>query len=196
MSHLITIRQRHAIYHAIYKLLGLLINKIKNHREKVLSSGQKFREDPIMNEQLKKRLVRAAMLCPGFSVLQKDNIACLAEMPESQERGFNQPRFPENWNHAQAICPKPGIPLDVLEWYIAIIREETTRFFSRRPIKERSEMEALAKDLKRHYFGYLWSEIGYPSGPDFDEMTLRDAAMKELSAIERVLKRALPASKD
>ncbi|KAM7201394.1 hypothetical protein V8F20_004858 [Naviculisporaceae sp. PSN 640] len=193
-SHLITIRQRYAVYHATYKLVELLITKIRHHREAVLPPGQKYREDPIMNDHLKKRLVRAAMLCPGFSVVQKDNIAYLAGMPEFQERGFNQPPHPELWIHAQAICPKPGFPLDVLEWYIAIIREETTRYFSQRSIQERSELDAVSKQVNFAYFGYLWSEIGYPSGPEFDRMTLREAAMLELSAIERVLKRALPVS--
>lgn len=195
MTDQITIRQRWAVYYSTHRLLELLILKMKKHRERELAPGEIYQDLPHLNEQLQKRLVRAAMLCPGFSVLQKDNIAFLVNMPDAQERGFNQPRHSDLWLHQQTICPKPGIPLDVLEWYIAIIREETERFVNSMPVTERTKVEATHAKIKSHYFGYLWHEIGFPSGQAFDELTLRQAADMELDAIERVLKRALPATK-
>ncbi|KAM7205678.1 hypothetical protein V8F33_001004 [Rhypophila sp. PSN 637] len=192
MSDKITIRQRWAVYNATYRLLELMMLSIRRHHELQLSQGRPPIQHDTINEQLQKRLLRAAMLCPGFTVLQKDNIAYLVNMSDQQQRGFNQPRFPEMWIHEQAICPKPGVPLDVLEWYIAIIRDETTRSVNDTDLTERTRIQEVAGKLSTNYFGFLWYEIGYPDGPEFDQMTLHEAAMKELSAIERILKRALP----
>lgn len=41
------------------------------------------------------------------------------------------------------------------------------------------------------YFGYLWVELWRPFGKYYDNMTLAEAASRELWAIERVLSRAL-----
>jgi hypothetical protein len=41
------------------------------------------------------------------------------------------------------------------------------------------------------YFGLFWLEVGYPVGPDFDNLTLADAASMEFAALERILSRAL-----
>lgn len=183
MSDHITIRQRWAVYNAAYRLLDLLMSSMSRRRTPV--------QETTLTPQLHKRLVQAAMLCPGFSVTQKDNIAFNMGLTDMQQRGFNQPRFPELWVYEQAICPKPGYPLDLLEWYIAIIREETTRYVNRMSIGERNKIEAATRGTSR-YFGYLGFEIGYPQGPSFDNMTIHQAAALELDAIERVLHRALP----
>jgi len=187
MSDHITIRQRWAVYNVTCKLLQHIRETIRRPR----TLGQ----ESTINQQLQKRLLEAAMMCPGFSVTQKDNLAYMMDMPDSKQHDFNQPRFPELWTFEQAICPKPGFPLDLLEWYIAIIREETIRTVNRKPINERSKIETDARKVSSLYFGHLWYEIGYPKGADFDDMTLHKAAALELSAMERVLQRGLPKTK-
>ncbi|KAL0468772.1 hypothetical protein QR685DRAFT_445952 [Neurospora intermedia] len=182
-SDCITIHQRWAVYSATIRLIELLRNTIqrRDHDSHIA-----------LNQLLLKRLVNSAMLCPGFSVLQKDNIAFTAGMGEMKQREFNQPRFPDLWTYQLSVCPKPGVPLDVLEWYIAIIREETNRFVNLKPVSERSEILSKATKMDSNgYFGFLWHEIGFPTGDEYDNMTLKQAMEMELAAIENCLKRAL-----
>lgn len=183
-SDLITVRQRWAVYNVTFNLLEHVRVTIQRPKSAVQAAN--------INIQLQKRLLHAALMCPGFSVTQKDNLALLMEMPDALQRGFNQPRFADLWIHQQTVCPKPGFPIDLLEWYIAVIREETTRHVNRMEIIKRSGIESVAHGLTSRYFGYLWHEIGFPSGVEFDQMTLHQAAALELSAMERVLRRALP----
>lgn len=179
----ITVHQRWAVYNATIRLIELLKNSIqRNDRDSHIA----------LDQRLLKRLVNTAMLCPGFSVLQKDNIAFIAGMDEMKQREFNQPRFPDLWTHQLSICPKPGVPLDVLEWYIAIIREETTRFVNLKPFSERTEILNKATKMESNgYFGFLWHEIGFPIGVEYDNMTLKHAMEKEMRAVEESIKRAL-----
>ncbi|KAK3372400.1 hypothetical protein B0H63DRAFT_496912 [Podospora didyma] len=183
MADCITVRQRHAVYQATIELIQLLIG--------ILGKDTQYRHyhENTLNLQLLKRLVTAAMLCPGFSVLQKDNVAYIAELSEYQIRQFNQPRFADLWTHQLTLCPRPGIPLDVLEWYIAIIREESIRKAENSPLVERAHI----KDFRANsngYFGFLGYETRFPTGRDYDNLTLKDAAAMELRAIENILYRA------
>ena len=59
------------------------------------------------------------MLCHGFTITMRDNIAYQVDIPEDRLREFNMPRFANMWVHAYTLCPKPGTPLDVLEVCIA-----------------------------------------------------------------------------
>jgi hypothetical protein len=100
----ITIKQRYSVYNACIQLIRLLQHSIKERRN-----------EEHLTPQLLKRLTTAAMLCHGFTVMQKDNIAYLANIPENRLREFNMPRFADMWVHSYTLCPKPGTPLDVLE---------------------------------------------------------------------------------
>jgi hypothetical protein len=62
-------------------------------------------------------------------------------------------------------------------------------------IHERNNLQEKAADTDMTW-GYFWYEVGYERfmGPGFDQMTLGQAAYAELSAIERILRRALPAA--
>lgn len=182
MADRITLRQRHAIYEATFKLVELLKQALQRDRRN---------HETVINSQLLKRLVTAAMLCPGFSVVQKDNIAALADIDFERTRMFNQPRFAEHWVHLHGICPRPGTPLDVLEWYIAVVREETTRYVQRKHLNERNEILRTACYTSL-YFGFIWYELGLPTGKDLDNLTLRQAAQCELAVIERALRRVFP----
>ncbi|KAK4153719.1 hypothetical protein C8A00DRAFT_15075 [Chaetomidium leptoderma] len=186
MSDRITLRQRHSIYEATVKLIGLLKQALQRNDRN---------HETMLNGQLMKRLVTAAMLCPGFSVVQKDNMAVHAEMDQDRARMFNQPRFAEQWVHLHGICPKPGTPLDVLEWYIAIIREETTRYIHRNHIVERNEIQRTSCYTSL-YLGYFWYEVGLPTGKELDNLSLHAVARRELATIERAFRRALPAKED
>lgn len=181
MSSHITLRQRHAVYNATERLVMLLVQ--------TLQLDNLPQHETTVNEQLLKRLVTAAMLCPGFSVVQKDNIALMARLDEGRARAFNQPRFADMWTHLHALCPRPGIPLDVLEWYIAVVREDTARCVARRPLNEQADIAARGAQTCL-YFGYMWAELNLPSGPAFDSLTLHELARRELAALERALRRA------
>ncbi|KAK3331111.1 hypothetical protein B0H66DRAFT_580088 [Apodospora peruviana] len=177
MSDHITVHQRHAVYNAALRLMTLL--------QTAMDRQQTAAQEATINSQLMKRLVTAAMLCPGFTPAQKDNISYTVGLSEFEQHGFNQPRFPDQWPHQLALCPKPGIPLDVLEWYIAIIREETIRFVKRKPLSERSTIEATHRSVNGA------GNVNFPKGKAYDDMTLKHAAVRELSVIERILHRAL-----
>ncbi|KAL1842795.1 hypothetical protein VTJ49DRAFT_4124 [Mycothermus thermophilus] len=190
MANHITLRQRHVIYNTTIKLIELL--KIAIQRDAKIQQYA-----TVLNRQLLKRLVTAGMLCPGFSVVQKDNIAIAGEMELERTYAFNQPRHPQEWVHLHALCPRPGIPVDVLEWYIAVLREETAKLFYRVPLPEaeRADIEQRGEQTSQ-YFGYLWHEIDKPiGGKELENMTLGDMARRELAAIERVIRRAFPSAR-
>ncbi|GKU04072.1 hypothetical protein FLAG1_06586 [Fusarium langsethiae] len=176
----ITIAQRGAMYKATVKLLQLLNRSV---------SGQ---DDAVnLTTQLYQRVVRTAMDCKGFTILQKDNIAFMVQMPPvEQQRRHGQPLNPASWVHQYAIARKPDVPLDVVDWYIRLIREQTTRDVLIRPIHERTSIQETLKDTD-DYWGYFYHEVNYVQGPQFDEMSLGRCAYLELSAIERILGRAL-----
>ena len=77
------------------------------------------------------------------------------------------------------------------QWYISVIREQTQRDMMARPFTERSKFQEMQTDL---YWGFFWADLNYPQGPQFDCMTLAEAANREFSAMERILARALPAN--
>ncbi|KAI5464007.1 hypothetical protein BGZ63DRAFT_351192, partial [Mariannaea sp. PMI_226] len=180
MTHHITILQRHAVYKATRELIVLLDKAIQKH-------------DDILNlsPQLYKRLVTAALQCKGFTVMQKDDLAFISNTPQDVAcRDFGQPLFADNWLHQYALAPKPGIPMDVVEWYICIIREQTHRDLFARPLTDRLFIKEKAKCTNPHW-GYFWAEVAYAQGPMFDDTTLAQCAQLEISAIERILTRAL-----
>jgi hypothetical protein len=188
MSNNITLRQRHAIYETTIKLIELL--KI------AISRDTNGRFSTVLNDQLLKRLVTAGMLCPGFSVLQKDNIATVAGLPVAETYQYNQPRYADQWVHLHALCPRPGLPVDLLEWYIAVLRDETARRIHNLPALERDDVRR-RHELTSEYFGYLWHEIGHPAnGKDLEAATLHEAARRELQAIERVIRRTFPTANE
>ncbi|KFA75376.1 hypothetical protein S40288_02022 [Stachybotrys chartarum IBT 40288] len=178
----ITISQRRAVYRATCELLRLLANSVRKGDDSIN-----------LSEQLYRRVTESAMSCPGFTSLMKDDVAYMTNMSDMEQRAFGQPRFANSWRHQYAIAPKPGIPLDVLEWYLAIIREQSRRDILARPLKERSEIQEKTEKTDM-YWGYFWAEVGYTMGPQFDKMTLAQAAHAELSAVERILGRVFAAN--
>lgn len=104
MAEYITIQQRHAVYKAVLALITRLQGDLRLG---------KFEE--YLTEQLYRRLWTSAMLCDGFTVTMKDNIAYTVGLSEEQMRGFNMPRYANLWSHQYTMVPKVGTPLDVIE---------------------------------------------------------------------------------
>jgi len=101
---MITIRQRESVFKSCLDLIRHLQHLIE------------MRRDPDkLTPQLLKRLVTTAMQCPGFTILQKDNIAYQVSFDDPKTREYNQPRFANSWLHQYSVAPKPGTPLDVIE---------------------------------------------------------------------------------
>ncbi|KUI57034.1 hypothetical protein VP1G_04374 [Cytospora mali] len=175
----ITIKQRYSIYNACIKLLRNLQHAIRGKKN-----------DGFLTEQLFRRLWTAAMLCHGFTVTMKDNIAFQVELPDDRLREFNMPRFANMWVHSYTLAPKPGTPLDVLEWYIALIREETHRTVGLQlpNIQAQIHKEGALTSL---YWGFYYKELNLPHGPEFDNMTLAQMADLEFGCITNILSRAL-----
>ncbi|KAG6355554.1 hypothetical protein INS49_003516 [Diaporthe citri] len=175
----ITIKQRHSVYSACIQLIRLLQHAIKEKKD-----------EEHLTSQLLKRLWTSAMLCHGFTVTMRDNIAYQVDIPEDRLREFNMPRFANMWVHAYTLCPKPGTPLDVLEYYIALIREETNRTVGLQQPNIQSQIhnEGTQTNL---YWGFFFKELNLPHGPAFDNMTLAQMAELEFRALTNILTRAL-----
>ncbi|KAK1671948.1 hypothetical protein BDP55DRAFT_635370 [Colletotrichum godetiae] len=179
MKNHVTIQQRHAMYKATCDLLRILVGNIRDKRDEVN-----------LTHRLVKRVVAAAMRCEGFSITQKDDIAFIVDMSEMEQRSFGQPRFAESWRHLYVLVPKNGIPLDVIEWYLAVIREETTRNLEMQSFQEKCQTCNIG-DATDGYFGFFWRELNLRVGPDFDRMTLATLAMHEYQTLEAIIRRAL-----
>ncbi|KAK8877117.1 RNA recognition RNP-1 [Apiospora arundinis] len=179
----ITLRHRYNIYNCCLKVLVTLQEAIGKE------------ECPTrLNSQLLKRFIDAMMLCPGFTVLQKDNFAHVSRMSEMDMAKFNMPRFPNLWCHQYALGPRAGIPTDVIEYYIAIIREESSRdAMGGQDLGIKVALTNLQSKTS-DYWGYFWREVGYKSSPKFENLTLQAAADMEWNAISRILHRALTRS--
>ncbi|KAF6844285.1 hypothetical protein CMUS01_01254 [Colletotrichum musicola] len=175
----ITIQQRHAMHKATCDLLRILVGSIRDHRDEVN-----------LTQRLLKRVVAAAMRCEGFSAVQKDDVAYIVDMGEMEQRAFGQPRFADCWRHLYVLVPKTGVPLDVIEWYIAVIRDETNRFLETQSFQEKCQTRGVG-DATDGYFGFLWRELNHPVGPAFDSMTLSQLAMCEYQTMESIIRRAL-----
>ncbi|RSL57059.1 hypothetical protein CEP54_008477 [Fusarium duplospermum] len=175
----ITVAQRGAMYKASFKLIRLLTGAVSRN------------DDPVnLNHQLFRRVVASVMKCKGFTTLQKDNIAFLVQMGQAEMRMYHQPENASSWVHQYSVTAKAGVPQDVLDWYIRIIREQSTRDVLVLPISERTAIQETLKETD-DYWGYFFQEVGYIQGPEFDFLTLKQCAVMEFSAIERLLTRAL-----
>ncbi|KOS21864.1 hypothetical protein ESCO_001585 [Escovopsis weberi] len=179
MADHITIEQRQAMYKATCELIQLLGRSISHGKDTIN-----------LNPSLLKRLVSAGMTCAGFTPCMKDNIAYMARLTAGERKSFHQPPSAQRWRHQYALTSKPGVPADVIEWYVALIREQTQKDIGRLPLRERGEMQSKGEETDM-YWGFFWAELAYPMGPRFDKMTLAAAAHAEFAAVERIITRAL-----
>ncbi|KLU90524.1 hypothetical protein MAPG_10377 [Magnaporthiopsis poae ATCC 64411] len=178
MTDWITFRQRYSIFEACYLLI--------KHLLRILDSGCATN---LLNERLFNHLTHTAMRCPGFTIAQKDDLATLIGIQDSRRYSYGLPLNPGSWVHLYGVGPRMDMPLDVIEYYIAIIREETIKKVNSLSYDERAHLANLAQNVDKT-FGYLWWELALPTGQAFDDLTLGQAARHELYIIERILTRA------
>ncbi|KAI0975744.1 hypothetical protein F4678DRAFT_457097 [Xylaria arbuscula] len=212
MADHITMKQRQSVYECCMKMIEALVNKVRafehirrederrrngdrnsyegSQTDAARGNRQANTEATRLTPQLLDRLVNSAMLCAGFSVVQKHNIATLAGLSEQKCREFNQPRFPDSWVYQWTLVPKADMPIDVLEWYIAVIRTETNRAVQSLDLYQRMALQGTMKDLDG-YWGYFWAEASFPTRPSWDKMSLADCSRLEWQAIERIITRAI-----
>lgn len=74
-----------------------------------------MRTSELLNEKLLKRVIRAAMACPGFTPLMKDSIAFISSLEERQVMDYGLPTFANGWRHIYTLTPNPGVPGDVID---------------------------------------------------------------------------------
>jgi hypothetical protein len=104
MTDRISISERQAVFKSTCELL------------RILSRNVARQEDPLnITPQLLKRFVAAAMTCPGFTPVMKDDIGYMANLSDSELRNYGLPRFANTWRHQYAIAPKLNAPDDVVE---------------------------------------------------------------------------------
>lgn len=100
----ITLRQRYLIFHTTFKFIDILKRKVDRGFNPVR-----------LTASLLKRLIAAAMSCPGFTVLQKADIANLVGLDADRVREFGQPQFAERWRHQYSTSVKMDAPSDLVE---------------------------------------------------------------------------------
>ncbi|KAH6688908.1 hypothetical protein F5X68DRAFT_204582 [Plectosphaerella plurivora] len=79
------------------------------------------------------------------------------------------------------------------QWYVAIIREETTRLREVLPLATRNYIQSCTEQETDSYFGDFWVEVHRPAGAAFENETVANCIDREIICIERVLRRALGA---
>ncbi|KAI1457362.1 hypothetical protein F4805DRAFT_457927 [Annulohypoxylon moriforme] len=143
MPEYVTIKERGYLYEASLKMVI--------HLQKLISKGEKPER---LTPQLLNRLAEAVVSSPGFSVSQKDNVAFKANMPERKLGDLGQPRFAELWRHLQVIHTKQDVPIDLVEYYIALVREETTRIADLQGISQQQRLLA-EQSATSAYWGFF-----------------------------------------
>lgn len=113
MTDYITIRQRYRIYKAVVDMMHAIAAAIDDFDRRPMQDHSKTSE--VLNKKLFKRVVSAAMGCPGFTPLMKDNIAFMAGLDESHLAEYHQPSFANRWRHIYTLVPNPGLPADVID---------------------------------------------------------------------------------
>jgi hypothetical protein len=99
----ITIEDRNLLHQATKDLLSMLVERVQNER------------DPVnLTQMLLKRVCRAALKCPGFTPVMKDDIVFIGGIEDSVAVEAGVPPYAHEWGTFWTIGPKPGVPNDVL----------------------------------------------------------------------------------
>ncbi|KAK1758349.1 hypothetical protein QBC47DRAFT_440951 [Echria macrotheca] len=181
---LISMGERHFIAAVGFKLVY--------HLAQMLSCPSHDPADTCITPQLLKRLVAAYLTCPGFSATQKDNVVFTGNYTGNPEE-LGMPRLPEHWRNAHFLVPKPGAPVDLVEWFIAVIREESVRHMATTdPAAYAQWLDIFRENDNIMYWGFINQETGWPT--DLEELsnrTVAELAELELAAAKRIVHRAL-----
>lgn len=106
----ITISQRYAIFRATWDLVQELTHRLKRQRGAFLTSSGSS-----LSEQLLNRVVAAALRCPGFTPLMKNDLSSFANLTEAERREYGMTLSAGSWVHQYTVAPRRGIPHDVVE---------------------------------------------------------------------------------
>jgi hypothetical protein len=99
----ITIDDRYLLHKATLDLIKLL-------QERMESSA-----DPVnLNNQLYKRVWRAALKCPGFTPCMKDDVVFICDVDDRTALDLGVAPYAVWWKPLFTIGHKPGIPTDTL----------------------------------------------------------------------------------
>ncbi|KKA26895.1 hypothetical protein TD95_000929 [Thielaviopsis punctulata] len=100
----IRLSERYNIFKLTFQLLDFLVERLpsKCHQGRLTAT-------------LLRRVLDAALRCPGFTPFMKANIAHLVGMQESQLAEYSVPRNAEGWKHQYGLVPKPRMSEDVIE---------------------------------------------------------------------------------
>ena len=201
----ITIHDRALLHKATIDLLTLLVERVNNNSE-----------DINLTTMLLKRVWKAALKCPGFTPVMKDDIVYIAGIDDQTAREHGVAPFATEWGHIYTIGPKLDAPhdlilvsqplhslvslvkgapgskgaratTDVFQWYVAIIREATE---ARKPLLSLAEQAARGERKELKLFGELELYINHDKKV-LSRMTLGQVAKAEWAAIEQVLRMAL-----
>lgn len=111
MTDRVSISQRYAVFRATWDLVEELTHRLARERETVSASPNAGR----LSDQLLKRVITAAINCPGFTPLMKDDLSSFVHLSEENFRAAGVPPSAASWRHQYAIAPKVGVPFDVIE---------------------------------------------------------------------------------
>ncbi|KAJ2891048.1 hypothetical protein MKZ38_000982 [Zalerion maritima] len=158
-----------------------------------------------LSRALLRRLVLAAISCPGFSVLQRDNISALLSEDFSIELSFHNPHSANLWWFVRGVSLKPDVPLDVVSLYVEHIRRITTDWSAALLDHEcragndeyiNACMPNQDPSIGRDVFGYLFALLGYPFPEplkgSYWSMTMREMADREMNAMLLFLQAGFP----
>jgi hypothetical protein len=99
----ITIQDRALVHKATIELLTLLVDRVKANCE-----------DVNLTTMLLKRVWKAALRCPVFSPVMKDDIVYIVGIDLQTAKDYNVPPFAADWQHIYTIGIKAGTPTDVV----------------------------------------------------------------------------------
>ncbi|KAI1101430.1 hypothetical protein F4804DRAFT_335266 [Jackrogersella minutella] len=135
--------ERNRLYETTFRMMDRLTQRI-----------QKGEARDRLTPNLKVRIAEAVMSCPGFTIAQKDNVAYLMNMPENKQRFFHQPRFADLWRNFYALSIRAGVPADVIEYYVCLIRADTTRIACMHDLGRQQVLE-VEQEQRSAYWGYF-----------------------------------------
>lgn len=91
----------------LHNCLKVLIQELAKHLERGI-------ENININPMLMKRLVKAALICPGFTPTQKDDICSWVGAAPDVAKQYGLPPYADLWAAIWTLAPKPGVPHDMV----------------------------------------------------------------------------------
>lgn len=115
----ITIQDRALLHKATVDLLTLLVDRVNSNSE-----------DVNLTNMLLKRVWKAALKCPGFTPVMKDDIVYIAGIDEQTAKEHGVAPFASGWRDIYTIGPKVDAPHDLI-----LVSPSLFYFFSNQCLK-------------------------------------------------------------